>query len=178
MRSQRLTSWIAAFAVALGTAACSQTDAGISTAVKTKLAADDTVKAYQIDVDTERKVVTLTGTVDTAMAKSRAVEIARNTEGVASVTDNIVVSATASAAPTMPDAAPAGFSDAGITTSLKTRLLADTTVGGLRIDVDTRDGVVTLSGDVKSQAEKEQALKLARETDGVKSVQDKLNVVP
>ena len=41
------------------TVACSQTDAGITTAVKSKLAADDTVKAYKVDVDTQNKVVTL-----------------------------------------------------------------------------------------------------------------------
>ena len=94
------------------------------------------------------------------------------------MSDRIVVSETARATPTMPDAQPAAFSDPGITTALKTKLLADPTVGGLRIDVDTRDGVVTLTGQVKSKAEREQALKLARETDGVKTVEDKLTVVP
>ena len=39
------------------TVACSQSDAGITTAVKSKMAADDTVKAYKIDVDTDRKSV-------------------------------------------------------------------------------------------------------------------------
>ena len=178
MRSSQLTSWIAAIAVALSTAACGQTDAGITTAVKGKLAADDQVKAYQIDVDTERKVVTLTGTVDTAMAKSRAVEIARTTDGVTNVTDNIVVSSTADATPNMPDAQPAAYSDAGLTASIKSKLLADATVGGLRIDVDSQNGVVTLTGEVKSQAEKDQALRLARETEGVASVSDKLTIVP
>lgn len=177
MRSSQLTSWIAALAVALSSVACGQTDAGVTTAVKTKLAADDAVKAYQIDVDTDRKVVTLTGTVDTAMAKSRAVELARNTDGVTSVTDNIVVSGTASTAPTMPDAQPATFSDPGITASVKAKLLGDPAVGGLKIDVDTRDGIVTLTGEVKSQAERDQALKLTRDTDGVKNVEDKLTVV-
>ena len=177
MRSSPLISWIAALAVALSTVACGQSDAGITTAVKAKLAADDVVKAYQIDVDTERKAVTLTGTVDSAQAKSRAVELARTTDGVTRVIDNIVVSATASADPP-PDAQQAAFSDPGITAAVKTKLLADPAVGGLRIDVDTRTGVVTLSGQVKSQAEREQALKLARETDGVKSVEDKLTVMP
>ena len=177
MRSSQLTSWIAVIAVALSTAACGQTDAGITTAVKGKLAADDQVKAYQIDVDTQRKVVTLTGTVDTAMAKSRAVEIARTTDGVTNVTDHIGVSGTADATPNMPDAQPAAYSDAGLTASIKSKLLADATVGGLRIDVDSQNGVVTLTGEVKSQAEKDQALRLARETEGVASVSDKLTIV-
>ena len=47
--------------------------------------------------------------------------------------------------------------DTTITTRVKTAMLNDPTVGGLRIDVDTFKGVVTLSGRVKSQAEKDQA---------------------
>ena len=73
------------------TAACSQSDAGITTAVKSKLAADDTVKAYRIDVDTKDKVVTLKGEVDTAAARERAVEIARATDGVRDVVDVLVL---------------------------------------------------------------------------------------
>ena len=73
------------------TAACSQSDSGITNAVRTKLAADDTVKASQISVDTGRNVVTLNGTVGTSAAKERAVMIARNTKGVTHVIDDIVV---------------------------------------------------------------------------------------
>ena len=75
--------------------ACAQTDAGITTAVKTKLAADDTVKAYQVDVDTDNHVVTLKGDVNTSLAKERAVEIARATDGVRDVIDQIRVADTA-----------------------------------------------------------------------------------
>jgi len=68
------------------------------------------------------------------------------------------------------------LSDAEITTAVKTKLLADKTVGGLKIDVDTSDGVVTLTGPVKSAAERNQALRLARQTKGVKSVTNKLTL--
>ena len=67
--------------------------------------------------------------------------------------------------------------DAGITASIKTKMLADSTVGGLKINVDTTDGVVSLTGDVKSAVEKRRAVAIARETDGVKSVNDKLEIV-
>ena len=77
------------------TVACAQSDAGITTAVKNKLAADDTVKAYQVDVDTDNHVVTLKGDVNSPLAKERAVEIARNTDGVRDVIDQIRVSDTA-----------------------------------------------------------------------------------
>jgi osmotically-inducible protein OsmY len=68
--------------------------------------------------------------------------------------------------------------DTAITTRVKTGMLNDPTVGGLRIDVDTFKGVVTLSGRVKTQAEKQQALTIARRTDGVVEVKDALQVIP
>jgi osmotically-inducible protein OsmY len=57
-------------------------------------------------------------------------------------------------------------------------MLNDPAVGGLRIDVDTFKGVVTLSGRVKSQAERDQAIALARTVDGVVEVKDALQVIP
>lgn len=68
--------------------------------------------------------------------------------------------------------------DATITTRVKTALLNDPDVGGLRIDVDTTVGVVTLSGVVKNQAEAEKAIALARRIDGVKDVKSTLQVNP
>ena len=70
---KRVTALFGVAAVVLLATACAQTDAGVTTKVKAKLAADDTVKAYQIDVDTQNKIVTLSGSVDSAAAKDRAV---------------------------------------------------------------------------------------------------------
>lgn len=68
--------------------------------------------------------------------------------------------------------------DTTVTTRVKTAMLNDPAVGGLRVDVDTYKGVVTLSGRVKSQAEKEQAVAIARRTSGVVEVKDALQVIP
>ena len=68
--------------------------------------------------------------------------------------------------------------DASITSAVKTKLLGDPKVGGLKIDVDTKDNVVTLTGTVKSAAEKAEAIRLAKNTTGVKSVVDKLVIQP
>jgi osmotically-inducible protein OsmY len=68
--------------------------------------------------------------------------------------------------------------DTTITTRVKTAMLNDPAVGGLSIDVDTYKGVVTLSGRVKSQTERDQALSLARRVDGVTEVKDALQVIP
>jgi len=68
--------------------------------------------------------------------------------------------------------------DATITTRVKTALLNDPVVGGMRIDVDTFKGVVTLSGRVKSQDELNTAVALARKIDGVKDVKSTLQIEP
>jgi hyperosmotically inducible protein len=68
--------------------------------------------------------------------------------------------------------------DATITTRVKTALLNDADVGGLRIDVDTFKGVVTLSGAVKSPAERDKAIDIAKKIDGVRDVKSTLQIVP
>lgn len=195
MTRHRIVGWLAAVAAAAAmSAACSQSDAGVTTAVKSKLAADDTVKAYRIDVDTTDRVVTLKGEVDTEVAKARAVELARSTEGVRDVIDSMTVAPGATPTTGIDDeaqrraregargagdaAGSAGnmLGDAGITAAIKTKMLADTTVGGLKIDVDTENGVVVLTGNVNSAAERKRALEIARETEGVKSVKDQLKI--
>jgi osmotically-inducible protein OsmY len=68
--------------------------------------------------------------------------------------------------------------DATITTRVKTSLLNDEQVGGLRIDVDTFKGVVTLSGRVKSKDEEVRAIALARKIGGVTDVKSTLQIQP
>jgi hyperosmotically inducible protein len=178
------SGWITlagAFAIAATTLGCAETDAGVTTKVKAKLAADDTVKAYQIDVDTREKVVTLKGTVEDEAAKTQAVRLARETEGVTSVVDNIVVNpknagtATSDVERTAATVANA-TGDAAITAAVKAKLLADPDTSGLKIDVDTTNSVVTLTGSVKTAAEVEEAVRLARETTGVANVTNRLTV--
>ena len=212
MLLQKCLSFVAAAGLIM-TVACAQTDAGITTNVKTKLAADDTVKAYQIDVDTANGVVTLNGAVQNEMAKDHAVMIARNTDGVRDVIDQLRVDATAAttgidvdgdidvdapdigddidrgadaveregreaadAAGRVAERAGTAVTDAALTSMVKTKFLADDTVKGLDIDVDTNDGVVTLNGRVASQAEASRAQTIARNTDGVRSVVSNLRV--
>lgn len=165
------------FALAL-VASCAATDPGITTKVKAQFAADDIVKAAQIDVDTQDGVVTLTGNVDSVAAKDRALQLARDTEGVVSVVD-MLAARMASGNAKAPDSDRTFgevIDDAGITVSVKSQLLDDPLVKGLQIDVDTRDGVVFLTGDVNSDAERRQAIQLAENTEGVRDVQANLTV--
>jgi hyperosmotically inducible protein len=66
--------------------------------------------------------------------------------------------------------------DAGITAKVKAALLAEKGVDGMRIDVDTSQGNVTLSGKVPDQTQVERATQIARGIEGVKGVDNKLTV--
>jgi len=64
-------------------------DTAITAKVKSAFVSDDTVKALDVQVETFRGVVQLSGFVDSAVQKTRAEEIARSTNGVRDVTNNI-----------------------------------------------------------------------------------------
>src|SRR5215470_9739627 len=75
------------------------TDATVTTAVKNKLATDPTTSVARINVDTANGVVTLSGAVPTMAEKSEAERIARNTQGVTQVVNNITVEGGATGTP-------------------------------------------------------------------------------
>ncbi|HYC57203.1 MAG TPA: BON domain-containing protein [Candidatus Binatia bacterium] len=68
--------------------------------------------------------------------------------------------------------------DAGTTSVIKTKLLADQSTSGLEINVTTKNGVVSLDGDVDSAAEKSAAERIAKGTNGVTEVKNNLTVNP
>lgn len=67
-------------------------DASITAAVKAKLLADPEVKGVGIDVDTVNGTVTLSGTAKSSYEKTEAEKLAKRTDGVVSVVNEIVVS--------------------------------------------------------------------------------------
>lgn len=69
------------------------------------------------------------------------------------------------------------MADQSITASVKTKLLADSEVSGLNINVDTFKGAVVLKGVVDTPHEADKAIAIARNTGGVQSVESKLVVV-
>jgi hyperosmotically inducible protein len=157
---------------------CASTDMGITAKVKSKLAVDDLVKASQIEVTTENGTVTLTGNVDSEQSKDQALKLARGTDGVGNVVD-MISARNPSGSGNAPDAdrtVGEFVDDAGITISVKQRLLGDPLVKGLEIDVDTREGVVFLTGSVGSDAERKQAIQVVRDTNGVRDVQANLTI--
>lgn len=72
----------------------------------------------------------------------------------------------------------ATVSDSAITTKVKTKLAADTRTSAIKIEVETVNGVVTLTGAVPTEAEKSAAEQIAKATEDVKSVTNRLTVQP
>jgi len=142
-------------------------DATITTKVKLKLIEDPITKARKIDVDTVNGVVTLTGAVESEEEIKRAVEIARNVEGVKKVVNNLRVEKRGIGC---------YFSDKEITAKIKLKLIEDPDLKALSIDVDTVNGVVTLTGAVTSEYQKKKAIEHAKSVSGVIKVIDNLQI--
>jgi hyperosmotically inducible periplasmic protein len=68
------------------------------------------------------------------------------------------------------------MSDAGITAAVQAKLTADKVSNFSRIDVDTERGIVTLNGVVRSAQEREQAARLAKEADGIRGLNNNLQI--
>ena len=68
------------------------------------------------------------------------------------------------------------LNEGGLTAKIKAKMALDDAVKALDLDVDTSGTVVTVSGSVRSDAERQRALRLARETDGVTKVIDRIQV--
>jgi hypothetical protein len=68
------------------------------------------------------------------------------------------------------------LADATLTGKIKAKMALDDSVRSRSIDVSTDGSVVTLSGSVRSAAERQRAVALARETEGVTRVVDHLSV--
>jgi hyperosmotically inducible periplasmic protein len=68
--------------------------------------------------------------------------------------------------------------DAWVTTQVYAKFFMDPDIKGRNIKVETMSGVVTLTGTVQSSAQRNQAVAMAKTTDGVKQVVDKLSLAP
>jgi hyperosmotically inducible protein len=136
-----------------------------------RLTADPDVKRYQIDVDTLDGVVTLRGKVDSETMKTSAETIARGTDGVRNVVNELMVEDL-----TAGERREENNADLNIKTAVGRALTGDDDVRRVNVDVDVTEGVVTLSGVVHNDAEKAEAERLAREVDGVTDVVNDLKV--
>jgi osmotically-inducible protein OsmY len=186
-----------------------QPDGWVTTKIQAKYFMDGDVRARDINVDTNNGVVTLRGTVRTESERRQAVALARNTDGVRNVQDQLTLDPTAGrddrdrddrdrddrvagdtrdrAAETTRDArdttvatgreAGDRMGDGWITTKIQASYFLNTDIRGRDINVDTKNNIVTLNGVVRTEAEKQEAEQIAKETDGVTRVVNNLKVV-
>jgi hyperosmotically inducible protein len=128
---------------------------------------EKTLENTDIDVETSRGAVTLHGAVPSQEAKARAAAIAKATDGVTSVKDNLRVAR----------ASPGGrMQDGWVKAKIAAQLVAEHALDNSDIDIDVGRGSVTLAGAVSTEAARLRAESLAKATDGVKSVRNDLKV--
>ncbi|CCV63050.1 molecular chaperone OsmY [Yersinia enterocolitica] len=145
-------------------------DSAATAKVKSALLEEKTLKSTDISVETNHGVVTLTGFVTSQAEAETAVDIAKNVEGVKSVSDKLHVKDQKS------QSVSEYAGDAATTSSIKAKLLADDIVPSRKIKVETTDGVVQLSGNVENKAQAERAESIAKAVNGVKSVKNDLSI--
>jgi hyperosmotically inducible protein len=177
-----------------GRASAQIADSWLATKIQAQYFADDDVKARDIRVSARNGVVLLRGVVDTEGERAEALSIARNTDGVARIDDQLRVGGASAPSPpqaSIPDvtsgavgtsgvdpgtAAMYPTDDAAVTTGIQAKFFRDSSLKARHIDVATQNGIVTLRGTVASDNERAQARLLAWTTHGVQRVDDVLTV--
>jgi osmotically-inducible protein OsmY len=143
--------------------AAAQADADTQAAVLAALIGDDSVRAADVNVQCRDGVVTLRGLVELAHRRDRAERVALAVPGVRRVKNHLKVLSVVSA-----EAVAELVTDA---------IGADAIVGAAQITVNVDDDVVTLTGTVRTPAEREAAVAAAAGARGVNDVHDKVRVV-
>jgi hyperosmotically inducible periplasmic protein len=136
-------------------------DMWITGETKLRLLADDNAPALDVNVDTENGVVTLFGVVGSEAEKKAAEANAREVKGVKSVQNELQV--VSKGRQDQVEKADGQVADAVEANLNKSETLDD-------ISVDVKNGVVRLSGEVPSEADRVTAAVVARSTPGVRSV--------
>lgn len=126
--------------VTLGMVSCKPNDAKIKSEIESKLQTEQGLSAVTVDV--QKAAVTLAGTTDSDAAKATAETDAKGVKGVESVANNITVNTPAPA--TVTNNAPTINPDSTLISSVK-----DATKDFAGVKADVKDGVVTLTGDIK-----------------------------
>lgn len=133
---------------------------------------------FMIDTAVEQGMVTLSGEVGSETHRELAGEIAKTLEGVNGVTNNLVIGEEGGLQLKEKEQAfRTRFFDLTTTARLKSAYALDDQLSALDINIDTRDGVVTLTGKVDSAEAKQHAEQLAAEYEHVTAVDNQLNVL-
>lgn len=144
-------------------------DKVLHTKVWAALTEDKAAEASEINLEVYKGVVQLNGFVDNAKEKAQAESVAKAVSGVKGVENNLMIK---QAAQTTGGA----IDDSTVTAKVKTALTESKETKAHDIKVETRSGVVQLSGFVESEAQKSAATKVAQSVEGVKAVKNSISV--
>jgi len=147
-------------------------DAWLSAKVKATLLLHKNVSAVKTKVSAANGIVTLRGEADSKAQKELTTEYAKGVEGVEEVKNEMTLSKTSKKTRTMGDK----IDDASITAQVKMALLYHRSTSALKTGVETKNGVVTISGEAANAAEKDLVSKLVKDVNGVKSVTNQMTV--
>jgi osmotically-inducible protein OsmY len=150
-------------------------DTWVSMKVKTALLFHSNVNAHKTEIYVKEGVVTLKGEAANQAQKDLTSEYVKDVQGVKSVNNEMTV-ATIDRKPDQTTSA--AIDDASITAQVKAALLSHRSTGVLRTKVETTNGVVTLGGQARNDAEKDLVTKLVTDINGVKSVVNNMTVEP
>jgi len=142
-------------------------DSVLATNIKTKLIADEFVKARDVDVDVVKGVVYLVGVVESESSKRMASDIARGVDGVRHVENQLMIGKTSTGQI---------FTDLYMTSKVKAYFLKDPDIKSMNIDVDTNQGVVTLTGTVGTKAQKDNVISVFKQASGNAQVVDNIMI--
>jgi hyperosmotically inducible protein len=131
---------------------------------------------FKIGTDVDNGHVTLTGAVRSDTHKQLAEEIAKNLDGVTGVTNNLSIADTGDEYNEKDRSFSARFYDLTTTAGLKSNYALNSELSATKINIDTVEGVVTLEGEVDSQAAAMLAEEIATSYDHVSRVQNNLRV--
>jgi hyperosmotically inducible protein len=140
--------------------------------IRSRLLSRANVSFTSTQVAVQDGVVTLTGTAENLAQKELTGLYAQEIEGVKSVNNNITIKTPATPTTTVGEV----IDDASITTQVKMALLGHKSTSALKTKVTTNSGVVVISGEAASDAEKSLVSKLARDVRGTKSVTNNMTV--
>lgn len=147
-------------------------DAWIAFKVRSRLLVKGNVSATATTVAVKDGVVTLGGTAINLAQKDLTAVYAKEIDHVKSVQNDIVVKEKPSTGETVGEK----IDDASITTQVKFALLGHKSTSALKTKVTTVDGVIVISGEAASEAEKALVTKLAQDVRGVKAVNNVMTV--
>ncbi|MCF2947840.1 BON domain-containing protein [Paraglaciecola aquimarina] len=133
------------------------------------------LNSFDINTDVKNGVVTLTGKVETEVDKALAEELMLSLDGVQNVNNALTVLSKSDI--NNDSEIVQKLKDSKVETVVKTRLLFESEVDGLDINVEATNGVVTLEGKVDSEAQRKLAITIAKNTNDVEEVVNKLELV-